>query len=228
MTPIDLNVVNQVSPYPMKLVGKRDYEFVTSQGITYTIGFIEDESISSCESYQFYITKETLRPSVKDEKIKIAVYQTISEGEPRRDIAPETVSDAIHVLKSYRVQDSKGLFYYLTAINLLNAAIKMQQYRFGEYHQREISYFFIKGKARVIVECVIAKRPFDNVIYYYKPSEKCLYVKVFDVVFSFHQVEETDFVLNIAAKKPSFDWPGIKLQWIAEDVFFIGKSIANS
>lgn len=73
MNPIDLNVVNHVSPYPMKLVGKRDYEFVTSQGITYTIGFIEDDSISSCESYQFYITKETLRPSVKDEKIKMAV-----------------------------------------------------------------------------------------------------------------------------------------------------------
>lgn len=77
MNPIDLNVVNHVSPYPMKLVGKRDYEFVTSQGITYTIGFIEDDSISSCESYQFYITKETLRPSVKDEKIKMAVFSLL-------------------------------------------------------------------------------------------------------------------------------------------------------
>lgn len=57
----------------MKLAGKQDYEFVTDQGITYTIGFIEDDSLSSCETYQFYITKESLRPSVKDEKIKIAI-----------------------------------------------------------------------------------------------------------------------------------------------------------
>ena len=154
-----------------------------------------------------------------------AIYSTVADDEPRRDIAPSSVDQAIHVLRNYRIEDAKGLFYYMSAISLLNAAIKMPKYRKGDCRRKEINYNFIKGKARVVVEYVIAQRDFEGVTYYYNAPERCLYVKVFDVVFSFHQVVETDFILHRAANQPHFEWPGIRLQWIAEEVFLIGKEL---
>lgn len=107
-------------------------------------------------------------------------------------------------------------------------AIKMKKYKTYEYKNKKLTYRFIKGKARIIVECVVGKKNYNDVSCFYNNEKKCLYVKVFDVVFSFHQIDETDFILNKAAHNTPFTWPGIKLQWIAEDVFVIAKDLVVS
>ncbi len=145
------------------------------------------------------------------------LYKCIGAGEPRRPIAPQYVNEAVDVLQSFKVNDAKGLFYYMSAINLLNAAIKMKEYK------KKLSYGFIKGKAVDIMEFIANRHNIENVRYYFNATENCLYVTVFDVVFSFHQVAKTDFILNVAAKAEPIVWPGIRLQWIAEELYLLAK-----
>ena len=45
------------------------------------------------------------------------------------------------------------------------------------------------------------------------------------MVFSFHQVKETNQILNVAAKAEPITWPGIRLQRIAQSVFEYGMYI---
>lgn len=165
------------------------------------------------------------------ENIKIAMtkisnyiedkYSSLPANEKRHEISPMAVNTAINVVKFHYVKNEKDLFYYLAAINLLNAAIKMKKYK------KSLSYRFIKGKARVITECVIARKQFKGVNFYYSAGENCLYVKVLDVIFSFHYVDETPFILNIASAMPPIKWSGIKLQIIAEDVFIKATELVS-
>lgn len=149
-------------------------------------------------------------------------YTSIRIDEERRPIASDTVDAAMDVLKSYRINDTVGLFYYLAAINLLNAAIKMKQYK------KRLRYSFIKGKARVVTEYVIAKNRFDGVFYHYNKPENCLYVKVLDVVFSFHYVDETPFILGPASQTAPVEWSGIRLQILAEEIFLKAKEMESN
>lgn len=147
-------------------------------------------------------------------------HKSIKEGEPRRPIAPEYVDKAVAVLRTYKVEDAEGLFYYMSANNLLNAAIKMKEYK------KKLSYGFIKGKAVDIMEFIANRNDIENVRYYFNATENCLYIKLFDVVFSFHQVQKTDFILNVAAKAEPIVWPGIRLQWIAEELLVLAEELA--
>lgn len=77
MNQLSLCKVNQTSPYEVSKVDTRTYEFVTDQGVRYLVGFLEDESIQSCKSYQFYISKITPIHTIEDVKIKQTVIAVI-------------------------------------------------------------------------------------------------------------------------------------------------------
>lgn len=109
------------------------------------------------------------------------IYNALSEDSVL-EISDDIVKAAMKVLRNYRIYNTKGLFYYLTAVNLLNAAIKRKEYK------NKLRYSFIKGKVAVIVEYVIRRYTLYNVNYYYSESESCIYRKVYDVVFSFHNI----------------------------------------
>ena len=79
MEALAIDRINAVSPYKVSLAGEREYKFTTDRGIHYRVGFLEDESLTSCETYQFYITKETLRHSSKDEKVRPTVLCVLEE-----------------------------------------------------------------------------------------------------------------------------------------------------
>lgn len=148
-------------------------------------------------------------------------YSMLSENEARHPITQENVEAAVKVLRKYLVHNTEGLFYYLSAINLLNAAIKMKPYK------KQLTYGFIKGKARAIVEYVIAKNEYEGVSYHYDAQANCLYIKVMDVVFSFHSVEETPFILGPASETAPIIWPGIRLQILSEDIFMEAGKLIN-
>ena len=88
------------------------------------------------------------------------IYNTLSEDSVL-EISDDNVKAAMKVLRNYRIYNTKGLFYYLTAVNLLNAAIKRKEYK------NKLRYSFIKGKVAVIVEYVIRRYTLYNVNYYY-------------------------------------------------------------
>lgn len=77
MKRLNLEIVNAKSQYQIVYINDTTYNFVTDQGIQYRIGFLDDESMTTCETFQFYIQKLTPFPSIKDEKIKPTIIAVI-------------------------------------------------------------------------------------------------------------------------------------------------------
>ena len=146
------------------------------------------------------------------------IYNTLSEDSVL-EISDDNVKAAMKVLRNYRIYNTKGLFYYLTAVNLLNAAIKRKEYK------NKLRYSFIKGKVAVIVEYVIRRYTLYNVNYYYSESESCIYRKVYDVVFSFHNIPTEILEYEDVGKQKKIEWSGIRLQRIAQPLFLLSSEL---
>ena len=146
------------------------------------------------------------------------IYNALSEDSVL-EISDDNVKAAMKVLRNYRIYNTKGLFYYLTAVNLLNAAIKRKEYK------NKLRYSFIKGKVAVIVEYVIRRYTLYNVNYYYSESESCIYRKVYDVVFSFHNIPTEILEYEDVGKQKKIEWSGIRLQRIAQPLFLLASEL---
>ncbi len=146
------------------------------------------------------------------------IYNALSEDSVL-EISDDNVKAAMKVLRNYRIYNTKGLFYYLTAVNLLNAAIKRKEYK------NKLRYSFIKGKVAVIVEYVIRRYTLYNVNYYYSESESCIYRKVYDVVFSFHNIPTEILEYEDVGKQKKIEWSGIRLQRIAQPLFLLSSEL---
>ena len=146
------------------------------------------------------------------------IYNALSEDSVL-EISDDNVKAAMKVLRNYRIYNTKGLFYYLTAVNLLNAAIKRKEYK------NKLRYSFIKGKVAVIVEYVIRRYTLYNVNYYYSESESCIYRKVYDVVFSFHNIPTEILEYEDVGKQKKIEWSGIRFQRIAQPLFLLASEL---
>ena len=146
------------------------------------------------------------------------IYNALSEDSVL-EISDDNVKAAMKVLRNYRIYNTKGLFYYLTAVNLLNAAIKRKEYK------NKLRYSFIKGKVAVIVEYMIRRYTLYNVNYYYSESESCIYRKVYDVVFSFHNIPTEILEYEDVGKQKKIEWSGIRLQRIAQPLFLLSSEL---
>ena len=148
------------------------------------------------------------------------IYNALSEDSVL-EISDDNVKAAMKVLRNYRIYNTKGLFYYLTAVNLLNAAIKRKEYK------NKLRYSFIKGKVAVIVEYVIRRYTLYNVNYYYSESESCIYRKVYDVVSSFHNIPTEILEYEDVGKQKKIEWSGIRLQRIAQPLFLLASELTQ-
>lgn len=135
----------------------------------------------------------------------------------RCQIEDHVVEDAISVVENLHCNDSESIFYILSALNLLNAAIKR------ESHKAKLSYDYIKGKAVETFEYIHCHHElFEEISFYYAKNDLCLFVNVFDVIFSFHQVKETPTIIQASQFEP-IEWKGIRLQRIAQPLFLYAK-----
>lgn len=133
-----------------------------------------------------------------------------------------TILDAKKVLDTMQIHNTYSIFYYLSAVNLLNTAIKISTNR------NILNYSYVKGKAKAIVEYLILCKKFDDVAYFYNKEEKCLYISVYELIFSFHQIEESYLILHDASKQTPIIWPGIRLQLIALQLYIFAKNAHNN
>lgn len=79
MKPLNLSRFNANNNYALIYVNDSTYDFVTEQNVRYRIGFLDDESLQSCETYQFYISKLTPLHSIQDDKIKTTIIAAIED-----------------------------------------------------------------------------------------------------------------------------------------------------
>lgn len=139
-------------------------------------------------------------------------------GEESLPISEESVKDAIRYIDGFDIKDSKSLFTIVAALNLLNAAVKKDDLKSTLY------YGYIKANVSKVADYYISNiEKFEETSVYYEKSRKCFFFNIFDVVFSFHQIKETNLIVNTAANFEPIIWPGIRLQRIAQSVFEYGR-----
>lgn len=131
----------------------------------------------------------------------------ISEEQIQGIIDEELVKKAINIVIYLHPKNTDEVFLQLCALNLLNAAIKIETY------QNHLSYDLIKTNAAKLV-AVVDSLSKDDISYYYNKEEFCLYYKFGNIVFSFHHVPLTSEILKASFASP-ITWPGIRLQKIA-------------
>ena len=107
-----------------------------------------------------------------------------------------------------------SFFRALSALNLLNSAIKDKRWR------RQLSYAFIKGRATDLFEGWI-RNPVQGVKAYYDGKERAVFFEIDGVVFSYHNIRLSDttraFIRSAANRH--IEWPGIRLQKIPVELF---------
>ena len=59
----------------------------------------------------------------------VAEYNRVNPDAPSAPIEREIVNEAIEILRTMRVYRTREVFLFLSAINLLNAAIKQKEYK---------------------------------------------------------------------------------------------------
>ena len=135
-------------------------------------------------------------------------------------ISEDSVKDAIRYIDDFDLKDSKSLFTIVAALNLLNAAVKKDDLKSSLY------YAYIKTNVSKVADFYLSyKDRFEGTTVYYELPRKCFYFSIFEVVFSFHQIKETNQIINVAANSEPIIWPGIRLQRIAQLVFEYGMQI---
>ena len=143
------------------------------------------------------------------------------EGDECQPIDSNVVDEAVAIINSSNAEDSKVLFLLLSAINLLNAAIKTEK------HKSQLFYGFIKTKVSKIADAIIlSPSSYEDTSIFYDSAQKCMYFEVFGVIFSFHQIMETKLIKNVAAKNTPIQWTGVRLQRIAQNLFIYAKGLS--
>lgn len=117
-----------------------------------------------------------------------------------------------------QVNDQYDLFYFLSSMNLLNAYVK-KDYADIKFINR---YTFKNHLAKVLDKVVF--KELDDVHIYY--TNEILYIDVFNVQFSFHNVKATDNINRFknSTKNKKKEWKGIRLQPIASQLFELAQN----
>ena len=148
-----------------------------------------------------------------------SLYNQLKQNE-NQHIDDYVVDEAVSAINNTKPTDSYSLFYILAAVNLLNAAIKVKR------HKSQLFYGFVKTQVSELADSyLINPEKFENVAVYYDNKQKCIYFDVYGVIFSFHQIQESKLIKNIASNNEPIIWAGIRLQRIAQCVFTYAKEV---
>lgn len=118
---------------------------------------------------------------------------------------------------STRVHNKRDVLVSLSALNLLNAAIKNKQYK------NTLSYQTIKGHVtRLIGYCITAKsNKYLDEVFINKDENYCAYARCLGLQFSFHNIGRNDTINSFIDSTDNIigSWDKIKLQPIAPVIF---------
>ncbi|SNU04081.1 hypothetical protein SAMN06298211_105132 [Prevotellaceae bacterium MN60] len=79
MNNLSLDYINAKSPYLVKRADDGDYVFQTAKGIIYGVGFIENEALGGCETYQLSISNQNKLHASYDPDVKNTILVIVDE-----------------------------------------------------------------------------------------------------------------------------------------------------
>ena len=121
-------------------------------------------------------------------------------------------------------QNKKEVFRALCSLNLMNAAIKHEEYR------SLLSYGFIKPQVSRLVDfCISHDRERFAEELFYDSKQRCMYVRCYGFQFSFHSITISKTIGNFArsALNIPVEWDGIRLQPMAKELFIMAKRLSS-
>ncbi|WP_295677729.1 hypothetical protein [uncultured Empedobacter sp.] len=116
--------------------------------------------------------------------------------------------------------NNKELFNVLVSMNLINAALKRKEFKSKE-KDALIHYGFLKPRVSRLFHNLIDNRQKFEIDFYINQQEKCAYIEVEGLQFSFHNItidESLREFINSPLNNPK-PWKGIRLQKIAGELF---------
>jgi len=146
---------------------------------------------------------------------KKIVEDLYKKNEERLDkgINEMIITEAISVATEH-CETKDDYFRVLSALNLLNAAIKDRRWK------AQLSYGFIKGRAAGLFDQWIAQHV-EGVTAYYNGKEGAVFFEIDGIVFSYHRIGFSDRIrkfIHTPDNKPIM-WSGVKLQRIPVELF---------
>ena len=79
MIQLSLETLNEKSPYQFTIAEDGGYDFVTSQGIHYTIYFDDDQPLGGCATFQFIIQKVEHKRSSHDPLVEQTILTIVDQ-----------------------------------------------------------------------------------------------------------------------------------------------------
>jgi hypothetical protein len=79
MNELSLDDINSKSPYLVKRSDDGDYVFQTAKGVIYGIGFIENDPLGGCETFQLSISNQNKKHASYDPDVKNTTLIIVEE-----------------------------------------------------------------------------------------------------------------------------------------------------
>ncbi|MBU3676387.1 MAG: hypothetical protein FGM54_04295 [Chitinophagaceae bacterium] len=154
------------------------------------------------------------------EKLKSSIQSLLSKTNFDDYNSDINESKVIHAKKFIKINghSTADFFLILASINLLNAAIKKTEFK------KLIHYADIKGQAsRILTFFSRSNYSKYNIEFYINQSEKCAYVEIYDLQFSFHHIRLNEHLMEYVDSERNNvkPWREIRLQKIAGELFDI-------
>lgn len=122
------------------------------------------------------------------------------------------------------IRTKNDLFLVLCSLNLLNAAVKIDEYK------DLIGYGLIKPSVSKLIQTCLANSS-ENLVdeIFYNAKDMCVYIRCFGIQFSFHNINTKRISPNIISSitNETVKWDGIRLQPIALELYFLSKECLN-
>lgn len=150
----------------------------------------------------------------------LAILELASDDTHKSEITIEH----IHKAKKYMTTVPKKpneMLLVLVSMNLINAALKMKEYKSKE-KDAIIHYGMLKPQVSRLFNHILENNSKNNNdVLYLDPIAKCAFIEVHDLQFSFHNISITKNLqafIDSDRNKPK-PWKGIRLQKIAGELF---------
>lgn len=139
------------------------------------------------------------------------------------EITENNVLKAQEIIKR-NAYSKVDFFTILASINLLNAAIKRPEFK------KQINYREIKGNvSRVLHYLISLKINKYDIDFSINPIEKCAYIEIFNLQFSFHNIYINEKINTfIESERNNIKpWKEVRLQKIAGEIFNLALALSE-
>lgn len=147
---------------------------------------------------------------------KIRELKVKAESEDFLTVITESnVSQAKELIKK-NAYSTAEFFVLFASINLLNTSIKRPEYK------KKLTYAEIKGNvSRVLHYLITLDFNKYNLDFYINPADQCAYVEIYNLQFSFHNININDTIKKFidSDRNKIKTWKKIRLQRIAGELF---------